>query len=156
LPGNIIECGVFKGTSLIRFATFRDILEAPFSRKIIGFDNFGKFPDIFSGNEGDKEFIKSFELAAGNGISSNELKTVFENKKFVNFEFVEGDIIDTVPEYIDDHKELKIALLHIDVDVYAPSVVILENMCNKVVKGGVIVLDDYGTVAGETKAVRYI
>jgi len=29
LPGDVIECGVFKGASLIRLATFRDTLETP-------------------------------------------------------------------------------------------------------------------------------
>jgi len=36
LPGHIVECGVFKGASLIRFCTYRKILESPFSRKVIG------------------------------------------------------------------------------------------------------------------------
>jgi hypothetical protein len=45
LPGEVVECGVFKGASLIRFATFREMTESQFSRKIIGFDAFGKFPD---------------------------------------------------------------------------------------------------------------
>ena len=44
IPGDIIECGVFKGVSLTRFLTYRSILENNFSRKIIGFDAFGKFP----------------------------------------------------------------------------------------------------------------
>lgn len=44
IPGEIVEFGVFKGASLIRWATFRELLETSFSRKIIGFDVFGKFP----------------------------------------------------------------------------------------------------------------
>ena len=36
LPGQIVECGVFKGISLIRYAAFREVLENPYSRKIIG------------------------------------------------------------------------------------------------------------------------
>ena len=41
LPGDIVECGIFKGNS---FFHFRNILETQHSRKIIGFDMFGKFP----------------------------------------------------------------------------------------------------------------
>ena len=44
LPSHVVECGVYKGASLRRFATFREILENPYSRKIIGFDAFGQFP----------------------------------------------------------------------------------------------------------------
>ena len=43
IPGEIIECGVFKGISLIRFSIFRDLFQKN-SKKIIGFDTFGKFP----------------------------------------------------------------------------------------------------------------
>jgi len=151
LPGHIVECGVFKGASLIRFATFREILESPFSRKIIGFDMFGKFPD--QDNINDRKFVDDFENIAGEGISIEELKEVFFHKRFDNYELVQGDIVDTVPEYITEHPELKIALLHIDVDTYKPSEVILEQLFDNVVKDGLIIFDDYTTVAGETKAI---
>ena len=64
-----------------------------------------------------------------------------------------GDIVYTIPEYVANHPELKIALLHIDVDVYEPTKVILNSLFDKVIKNGLIVFDDYGTVAGETKAI---
>ena len=44
IPGEIVECGVFKGSSLARFAAFRDIFGNQFSKKIIAFNTFGKFP----------------------------------------------------------------------------------------------------------------
>ena len=43
LPGDILEFGVFKGSSLIRLLTFRNLIENNFSRKIYGFDTFKKF-----------------------------------------------------------------------------------------------------------------
>jgi len=151
LPGEVVECGVYKGASLIRFATFREALENQYSRKIIAFDAFGKFPE--QDDNDDIEFVKQFESGGGNGISADELKAVFAHKAFENFEIIQGDIVETLPKYASEHPELKIALLHIDVDVYKPSKVILEHLYDKVVKGGAIIFDDYGTVAGETKAV---
>lgn len=151
LTGHIIECGVFKGASLIRFFTFREIMENPYSRKIIGFDAFGKFPE--QENDLDREFVENFENAAGEGITVKELHSALRYKGFKNYELIEGDIIDTVPNYVAKHHELKIALLHIDVDVYKPTITILNHLFDRVVPGGLIVLDDYGTVAGETKAV---
>ena len=44
LPGHIFELGVYKASSLIQFASFRDSLENNYSRKIVGFDIFGSFP----------------------------------------------------------------------------------------------------------------
>ena len=153
LPGDVVECGVYKGASLIRFATFREILESSYSRKIIGFDAFGKFPSYQEQESIDTKFIEKFEKEGGFGISINELEKTFNYKKFSNYEFIKGDILVTMPQYIDSHAELKIALLHIDVDVYKPSLITLNLLYDRVVKGGLIVLDDYGMVAGATKAV---
>ena len=74
-------------------------------------------------------------------------------KKLDNYEFIKGDINKTIPKYCKDNEHLKIALLHIDTDVYEPAVTILNNMYDRVVRGGVIMFDDYGTFPGETKAV---
>jgi len=152
LPGDILEFGVYKGTSFVRLAAFRDLLEYSDSRKIVGFDAFGKFPDDLK-LDSDKKFVDNFEGAGGFGISKEELQMHLKNKKTSNFELIEGDINKTLPEFIKNNPSLKIALLHIDVDVYEPTKVILEHLWDKVVKGGILMLDDYGTVAGETKAV---
>ena len=90
LPGHIVECGVFKGASLIRFCTYREILESPYSRKVLGFDAFGKFPEQHNAN--DQKFIEQFEGAAGEGISAEELKLVFSHKGFENYELIQGDV----------------------------------------------------------------
>ena len=43
LPGDVLEFGVFKGASLIRFLTFRNLLENDYSRRIISLP-FKEFP----------------------------------------------------------------------------------------------------------------
>jgi hypothetical protein len=48
---------------------------------------------------------------------------------------------------------MKISLLHIDVDVYDAAKCCLDYLFDKVVSGGVVILDDYGSVGGETRAV---
>ncbi len=152
LPGAIVECGVFKGASFARFATFRNLFEAEHGRKVIGFDMFGKFPE--TNFEADKKYKKKFIESAGEeSISKEELEKVFEHKGIKNFELIKGDINKTLPLYMKENLHLKIALLHIDTDVYEPAVTILREMYDRVVKGGVIAFDDYGTFPGETKAV---
>jgi hypothetical protein len=152
LPGHIVECGVYKGASFLRFATFREILESPHSRKVIGFDAFGRFPDD-NEDADNKSFVRRFSEEGGDGISRESLVEVLTYKGFDNCELIEGDICRTVPRYVIDHPELKIALLHVDVDVYQPTKVILEQLFGRVVQGGLVVFDDYGTVAGETRAI---
>jgi Macrocin-O-methyltransferase (TylF) len=152
LPGHVVECGVYKGASFVRFATFRQLLESPHSRKIVGFDSFGRFPEG-TADTNDRDFIRRFSAAGGDGISHDSFIEVLSHKGFENFELIQGNICSTVPQYVADHPELKIALLHIDVDVYQPARVILDHLFDRVVRHGLVIFDDYGTVAGETRAV---
>jgi len=152
LPGHVIECGVYKGASFLRFATFREILENPYSRKLIGFDTFGRFP-AEGEDAANSAFVRRFSAEGGDGISREALIEVLSHKGFENIELVEGDVCSTVPQYVTEHPELKVALLHIDVDVYRPTQVILDQLFDRVVHRGLVVMDDYGTVAGETRAV---
>lgn len=151
LPGHVLELGVFKGASLLRFLTFREILESPQSRKVIGFDAFGSFPQ--AANEADKRFVERWELGAGAGIPVEELEKSLALKKLGNYELVRGDILRTLPDYLERNPQLKVALLHIDTDIYEPAKAGLELLWDRVVRGGLLVLDDYGTEFGGTKAV---
>ena len=150
LPGDVVECGVFKGISLTRFLTFREILENYNSRKIYGFDVFGKFPK--AKNQGDKSWVKKWEKNAGDGIDVKELNGILSDKKFSNFELVKGDVKKTIPKLIKQHPGLKISLLHLDMDIYEPTKFVLNKLFPYVVKGGIILLDDYNEVFGATKA----
>lgn len=153
IPGSILELGVFKGSSLIRFASFRDMLETANSRKILGFDAFGRFPRPDHGTDADNKFIEKFESVAGEGIGKDELKQFLDHKRLHNIELMAGDIFETLPAYLKDNPQLRIALLHIDVDVYSPSKFALDLLFPHMVRGGLIIMDDYGTVEGETRAV---
>ena len=151
LPGDIVECGIFKGASFMRFMMFMKLLETNNSRKIIGFDVFDLFPS--TDYEEDKNELKLFveETGGGKSISKEELEKYIQQKGHTNFELVKGDILETVPKYVVDHPELKISLLNIDTDIYEPAKTIVEYLAPRVVKGGIIIFDDYGVFPGETK-----
>lgn len=152
LPGDVVETGVFKGASFLRWLTFRNLLENQNSRKVIGFDSFAAFPE--TSFEKDKEYVKRFTDESGeNSISKEELETICTHKEFKNYELVKGDILETLPEYFQQNAHTKIALLHIDTDVYEPAKVALEVLWPRLVKGGIVIFDDYGTFPGETQAV---
>ena len=107
LPGVVVEAGVFKAGSFIRFATFRDLIEFPCSRKIIGFDAFGFFPR--QKIEGDDVFAQRHDDLAGKGITKEQLQRVLNYKNIENTELVKGDIIETVPQYVNNNPSLRIA-----------------------------------------------
>ena len=153
IPGAIVECGVFKGTSLMRFAGFRELFEQGSSRDIIAFDTFSAFPG--AGFSKDKEPLEQFIADAGDqSISVSQLRKVLRHKG-VNHgvELVAGDINQTVPDFAKKHPRSRISLLHLDVDLYEPSVTILRYLYPLLVRGGILLLDDYGVFPGETRAV---
>lgn len=152
LKGEFVECGVFKGISLVQFAMLNKIFST--RKKIIAFDTFGKYPNTnFPGDiEERNKFIK---IAGDQSISSNQLLKVLNKKKAEkNVKLIVGDINKTVPDYVKKHPDLKISLLNLDTDMYEPAVTILENLYPKIVKGGILILDDYDIFPGETKAVN--
>ena len=156
VKGDIIECGVFKGASLIRFLTFRDLIEKKDKRKVIGFDAFGKFPHPnkdYKNNKADKIFAKRHDDNIGLGINMNLLKKYLKKKKITNYKLVKGDVLKTLPNYLKKNKKSKIALLHLDLDVYEPTRFVLNNLYKYISKNGIILLDDYSHIQGATLAV---
>lgn len=79
VKGDIYEFGVFKGTGVIKWATFRMASSDKFKRKIFAFDTFGKFPK--SSYSKDKEFLNEFINDAGiNSYSLNKIKQIIKKK----------------------------------------------------------------------------
>ena len=152
IGGSIVECGVFKGSSISRFAMFRKLLNIE-EKKIIGFDTFSSFPE--TNFELDKVLRTNFINTAGKeSISVEQLLAVLEKKKCdKNIELIEGDIVQTVPKYIEKNRDLKISLINIDVDLFEPTEVILKHFYPRLSFGGIMILDDYKKFKGETVAV---
>ena len=163
LPGSIVELGIFKGASLFAFANFLEIFcSGDRSRKVIGFDSFEGLTNFHEhdGNDQDLHFKKEGGWRAdGYDVILQELIDLFQVEAFVpqspRIEFVKGDIIDTVPAYINQNPGLRISLLHFDCDLFEPTMEGLKSFVPKIVPGGIVVLDEYAITAwaGETKAV---
>ena len=99
----------------------------------------------------DLAFIESFEGAGGHGL--NEDEDILSEKGFENFELIKGNVFDTLPKYLSVNPGKRIALLHLDMDVKEPSDFALELLYERIVPGGLIIFDDYNSVAGETISV---
>ena len=132
---------VFKGNSLIRFLTFRSIIENNYSRKIYGFDTFKNFP---AQRRKDRKLKREFTLDAGKPISKQNLDKILVNKKFDNFELVEGNVLKTLNKFINKNPNLRISLLHLDMDVFDSTNFVLNKLKDRIVKNGIILVDDYG------------
>jgi len=161
VQGSIIECGVLYGGSLFAFAHASAILEPlNFQRKIIGFDTFEGFSSI---HEKDKTGT-SDNLVVG-GYSGPSYENIIESAKvhdknrslphISKIELVKGDLLETLPEYIEKHPHLVVSLLHLDIDLYEPTLIALKLLRPRMPKGSVIVFDELNcsSFPGETIAL---
>lgn len=163
LPGVIVELGVSKGVSLMTWANLMETFSpGDRTRKIYGFDHLEGLHD-FAEKDGKMILADRAGKEAGGWIAPRELATTLANlsnedtllPNVNRTEIIEGDIFATLPKFIEDHPGLKISLLHIDVDLYKVTKFALDHLYDRVVTGGLIVLDEYGLIPweGETRAV---
>ena len=150
IPGDIVECGVFKGTGMYTFLKLKNIFNPNSSKKVIGFDFFDTEGLISSiGGGQDKEAMDTL-FKKRNFEHKSSFKDEFHNQLLSHgfpssdFELVEGDISITSQAFSQANPGLKISLLYLDLDLEIPTYQTLNNLWNNVTKGGIIVLDEYG------------
>lgn len=155
LPGDIVETGVFKASTLIRLATFRSFFEATASRTIYAFDAFGKFPCDVVSLEADAKYACGYDARFGEGLSAAEIDALLAAKGIAgNVHYVEGDICSTMPAFFEERPDLPLAFVHVDVEVYEPTRTILECCWERLVPSGLLLLDDYNQTTGAAKAIK--
>ena len=151
IPGCIVECGVFKGQSLLTFSKMTDILcPGDTLKRVIGFDTFEGFPNL---NERDGAPNKGRGKVKGGWNASDFYPTlsdaidIAQQDSFIpryrRVELVKGDVSRSIPEYLEKNPGLRIALLHLDLDLYEPTLAALKHLYPLVVPGGLVLLDEY-------------
>jgi hypothetical protein len=150
IPGDIVECGVFKGTGLYTFLKLKNIFNPTTSKKVIGFDFFNTEELISSITDiNDKETMSTLFKDRNFTHTESFKETLYNN--ILNdgfdkseFELIEGDISITTKQFSADNPGFKISLLYIDLDLEIPTYNTLVNLWDNVTKGGIIVFDEYG------------
>lgn len=159
VPGDIFECGVYRGNGLMAFHALSQVLE-PYNvhRKIVGFDSFTGFP---KGTEFDPELNSGY-------FSDSNLDTLLSAIEFQKRDslishvdrvtLVEGDARETLPNYLATRPHQIVALLYMDFDLYEPTKIALESVIPLMPKGGVIAFDQAGQSKwpGETLALKEV
>ena len=154
IPGDIIECGVFKGVGFMYWLKLLAIFSPASKKKVIGFDTFGSFAGSLLPYE--RESAQSYvDETQFKGVDPKEILHLADMAGLGHrAELVAGDIQDTAPHYVANNPGFRISLLHIDFDTYLGSKVVLENFYPLVTPGGLIVLDEYAIRGwGESDAV---
>lgn len=154
IPGDIVECGVFKGAGMMFWRKLLEIYSPGAPKKVIGFDTFSEYAascQEFELKEKDK-FVKEAAFA---GIDLEDLRNMFRSASFGNeMELVPGDIQVSAAAYAEKNRGFRISLLNLDFDTYLGTKSALEAFYPLVSRGGVIIFDEYGKAGwGESEAV---
>lgn len=161
VQGSVVDCGVYKGRSLMTYAQLSAILEPMnYQRQIIGFDT-------FSGNTPlspeDRAGTHPENRAGGYRAEAEEdLKrciALFDKNRFLGHIpkviLVKGDITTTAPRYVAKNPHLVVSLLSLDVSLFEPTRAALKAFLPRMPKGAVITFSEMNCsdFTGEVQAL---
>lgn len=159
IQGDVVECGVWKGGSMLAIADSLKALNEQ-SRHLYLYDT---FEGMSAPTEKDvsHDNLQAQEMLAADADKEKNLvwaySTLDEVKNTMalshyptqNIHYIKGKVEDTIPQNVPD----KIALLRLDTDWYESTKHELVHLFPRLVKGGVLIIDDYGYWKGARKAV---
>jgi hypothetical protein len=159
VPGDFVECGVWRGGSVMLIA--HTLLRlGNTDRALWLYDTFDGMPppsaeDIqeMSGRPA-REILAEREKSADDpfwGLASRAV--VEQNLHGIGYpidriRFIEGNVLTTIPSNAPE----QIALLRLDTDWYASTRHELQHLYPRLARGGVLIVDDYGYWRGARKA----
>jgi len=144
LPGDIVEAGVLKGTGLLFWAKLLQIRCPGTLKRVVGFDLFGGFERAAA--PADRGAVRALlDEAGGEETTPGELleKVRAAGLPAERCELVAGDIRETAARYLQERPGFRISLMNLDLDLGAPTRAALELLWPRVVRGGVVLLDEY-------------
>jgi len=158
IPGDIVECGVWKGGSMMAVAEALMYLNS-MKRRLYLYDTYEgmseptEYDKTWSGesastllSDNDKEKNLVWAYSALDTVKKGMENTHYPVNKI---KYVKGKVEDTIPATVPE----SIALLRLDTDWYESTAHELLHLFPLLNKGGVLILDDYGHWQGARKAV---
>jgi O-methyltransferase len=159
LEGAIVECGVWRGGSMVAAAlTLMEL--GDLTRELYLFDTFEGMTEpterdrTYSGLAADAVLSHAPHAEGRNYWCIAGIEDVTENLRATGYpmdrvHFVRGPVESTIP----DHAPSAIALLRLDTDWYASTKHELEHLYPRLASRGVMIIDDYGHWEGARGAV---
>ncbi len=160
IPGDFLECGVWRGGSMM-MAALTLLALGRTDRRLYLFDTFEGLPkpdqaldvDVWgnSGMEAWQPHRKSDESSDWAYASLEEVRANMESTGYPMDKvfFVKGMVEETLPAQAAD----QIALLRLDTDWYSSTRHELEHLYPRLSQNGILIVDDYGHFLGARKAV---
>lgn len=161
VPGDIVECGVWRGGSMMAVA--RTLIAEGATRQLHLFDTFDGMSEPTDADRNYRGQRAADALATEDKATSwnwacSPLEDVEKNLRTTGYDqghvtMVQGKVEETLPE----RAPARISLLRLDTDWYESTYHELVHLYPRLSVGGVLVIDDYGHWEGARKAVdRYL
>lgn len=147
VPGDFVECGVWKGGNCMVMAEM--LRRADMNRMIWLYDTFEGMPEPddvdvkFTGETAADKWHPDWCRAPFDEVEQN-MKSI----GYPHFKMIKGKVEDTIPETIPD----QISLLRLDTDFYSSTKHELEHLFPRLSAKGVLIIDDYYSWQGSRKA----
>lgn len=159
IPGDIVECGVWRGGSMMAVAKTLLALNDT-SRTLYLFDTFEGMPEPTEHDvsQSGASALTKFARRARNNQSSDwcfaSLQDVQAGMASTGYpadkvRFVKGMVEDTLPAQAPE----RVAVLRLDTDWYESTRHELEQLYPRLAEGGMLIVDDYADWLGAKKAV---
>jgi O-methyltransferase len=157
IPGDVVECGVWRGGSMQAVAKTLLELDAT-DRDLYLFDTFEGMPpptpeDLRQDGQRAQDMLARttkdnpvWAVAGLEDVQDGMSKVGYPQERI---HYVPGMVEDTTPGQAPD----QISILRLDTDWYASTKHELEHLYSRLSPGGVLLLDDYGWWQGSRKAV---
>ncbi|MFH8734575.1 MULTISPECIES: TylF/MycF/NovP-related O-methyltransferase [unclassified Streptomyces] len=157
IPGDIVECGVWRGGSMQACAKAL-LSQGDTERGLYLFDTYeGMTPPTEEDLRRDGKSAEELLAAQGKDrpiwavATLDDVKSGFQGVPYPadRLHFVQGRVEDTVPQQAPE----QISILRLDTDWYASTKHELDHLYDRLVPGGVLLIDDYGYWQGSRQAV---
>lgn len=160
IPGDFVECGVWKGGSSMLIALTLLELRST-NRKIYLYDTFeGMTKPCEDEFYLEKKTLKAIKIwkqnymgginewcyASLSEVEDNMYSTEYPRENLV---FIKGKVEETIPKIM----PLGISILRLDTDWYESTKHELVHLFPLLFRGGVLIIDDYGSWSGSKRAV---
>lgn len=132
IPGSMAECGCYQGASAYFMAD---------ANPDVPLHLFDSFEGLSQPDKSDMTTSKDKRTWEKGDLSSPEEEAHQTLKEFPNVHFHKGWIPERFPEVAEE----KFSLVHIDVDLYKPTIDSLSFFYPRMSHKGIIILDDYGS-----------